>query len=222
LPEGEGVEFEYVNEEPWAAFNYYLGDLRSRIAVSVDLAMTPDFVAELVPHEADPGHHTEHAWKEQLLIRDRGQEEETIVLIETPQNLISEGIAGLGAELLLGEDVERMTAEHVAATGIGYNPDVSREVKRARRPLTRVQSNVALMLHSDGATLEEGRDYLMRWGLASAERAAHQLEFVLDPTWRAYISTYAEGYRLCRDFVAGDPERFKRLLTQQLTPDDLR
>jgi hypothetical protein len=222
LPEGEGVEFEYVNDEPWAAFNYYLGNLSSRIAVNVDLAMTPDFVAELVPHEAYPGHHTEHAWKEQLLIRDRGQEEETIVLIGTPQNLISEGIAGLGAEILLGEDVERVTAEHVAATGIDYDPDVSREVKRARRPLTRVQSNVALMLHSDGATLDEGRDYLMRWGLASAERAAHQLEFVLDPTWRAYISTYAEGYRLCRDFVGGEPERFKRLLTQQLTPDDLR
>ena len=222
LPEGEGVEFEYVNDEPWAAFNYYLGNLRSRIAVNVDLAMTPDFVAELIPHETYPGHHTEHAWKEQLLIRDRGQEEETIVLIGTPQNLISEGIAGLGAEVLLGEDVESVTAEHVAVTGIDYDRDVSREVKRARLPLAGVQGNVALMLHSDGATRDEGHDYLMRWGLASAERAAHQLEFVLDPVWRAYVSTYTEGYRLCRGFVDGDPERFKRLLTEQLTTDDLR
>jgi hypothetical protein len=222
LPEGEGVEFEYVTDEPWAAFNYYLGNLRSRIAVNVDLAMTPDFVADLIPHETYPGHHAEHAWKEQLLIRDGAQDEETIVLIGTPQNLIAEGIAGLGAELLLGEDEERVTAEHVAATGIVYDPEVSRAVKRARRPLIGVQGNVALMLHSDGATADEGRDYLMRWGLSSAERAAHQLEFVLDPVWRAYVPTYVEGYELCHAFVGGDPERFKRLLTEQLTPDDLR
>jgi hypothetical protein len=40
--------------------------------------------------------------------------------------------------------------------------------------------------------------------------------------WRSYISTYTAGYDLCREFVAGDPARFKRLLTEQLTPADLR
>lgn len=222
LPEGEKLEFEYVHDEPWSAFNYYLGDLKSSIAINVDRPMTPDFLAELVPHEAYPGHHTEHVWKEQLLVRDCGQEEETIVLIGTPQNLIAEGIAGLGAEILLGSDEERVTAEHVAASGVDYDPEVSRTVKRARLPLAGVQANVALMLHSGGATLEDGRDYLMRWGLASEQRAAHQLDFVLDPTWRAYVSMYVQGYRLCRDFVGGDRERFKQLLTEQLTPDDLR
>jgi hypothetical protein len=222
LPEGEEVEVQYVHDEPWAAFNYYLGSLRSHIAINADLPMTPDFVAELVSHETYPGHHTEHAWKEHVLIRAGGQEEETIVLIGTPQNLIAEGIAGLGSEILLGEDEEHVTAEHVTVTGVDYDPEVSRTLKRARLPLAGVQANVALMLHSGGATLDEGRDYLMRWGLASEERAAHQLNFIVDPTWRAYISTYVQGYRLCRDFVDGDPERFRQLLTQQLTPDDLR
>jgi hypothetical protein len=36
------------------------------------------------------------------------------------------------------------------------------------------------------------------------------------------VSTYTDGYDLCRDFVDGDPVRFKRLLTEQLTPSDLR
>jgi hypothetical protein len=30
-----------------------------------------------------------------------------------------------------------------------------------------------------------------------------------------------EGLPLCRRFVAGDPARFERLLTEQLTPDQL-
>jgi hypothetical protein len=36
-----------------------------------------------------------------------------------------------------------------------------------------------------------------------------------------YIHTYREGPRLCRRFVDGDPERFRRLLASQLLPEDL-
>jgi hypothetical protein len=69
LPAGESVEVEYVSDEPWAAFNYYLGGLRSRIAVNTDVSLTPTFVTGLIAHETYPGHHTEHAWKEELLVR---------------------------------------------------------------------------------------------------------------------------------------------------------
>jgi hypothetical protein len=48
------------------------------------------------------------------------------------------------------------------------------------------------------------------------------VQFLTDPTWRAYISCYVEGLPLCRAFVAGDPARFERLLSEPLTPDDLR
>ena len=221
LPPDESVELEYVTNEPWAAFNYYLGALRSRIEINTDVAMTPDFVAELAAHEAYPGHHTEHVTKEQTLVRDQRRLEESIFLIGTPQALISEGIAGLGPEILLGDDEERLTARHVVPLGIEYDHELSKVVKEARRPFELASGNVALMLHSDGASPEEGRDYLMRWSLSSERRAEQQISFITDPTWRAYVSTYTNGYRLCRDFVGGDPQRFKRLLTEQLTPADL-
>ena len=221
LPDGEGVEIEYVRNEPWSGYNYYLGGLRSRVAVNIDRPISPDFVAELVPHETYPGHHTEHIWKEQVVVRDAGHAEESIMLAATPQSLVSEGIAGLGPEILLGEDEEQVTQEHVAGSGVAYDAEISRAVKRAREPLGRVQNNVALMLHADGASHEEARDYMVRWGLTSEKRAEAQLEFVSHPLWRAYVPTYVEGYYLCRDWVGGDPARFKRLLTEQLTPADL-
>jgi hypothetical protein len=77
------------------------------------------------------------------------------------------------------------------------------------------------MLHEDGASTDEARDYLTRWALVSPKRAEHNVSFVSHPLWRAYVSTYTDGYRVCRDWVAGDTERFKRLLTEQLTPADL-
>jgi hypothetical protein len=221
LPDGEAVELDEVRDEPWAAFNYYLGGLRSRIAVNLDTAMSPDFVAELASHEAYPGHHTEHAWKEQLLVREGGDLAESIFLVGTPQSLVSEGIAGLGAEILLGEDEEDVIAGHVAPTGVDYDAEASRAIKRARRPLERVGGNAALLVHSRGASADEARRYLMRWGLMSERRAAQGVKFLVDPTWRAYVTTYADGYRVCREFVDGDPARFRRLLSEQLTAADL-
>ena len=61
LPKGEKAELDYVTDEPWSAFNYYLGGLRSRVAVNLDVPMVPNFVTELMAHELYPGHHTEHA-----------------------------------------------------------------------------------------------------------------------------------------------------------------
>jgi hypothetical protein len=222
LPDGEAVEVEHVNGEPWAAYNYYLGGLRSRIALNVDTAMSPDFLAELVSHEAYPGHHTEHAWKEERLVRERGDLAESIFLVGTPQSLIAEGIAGLGAEVLLDGDEEDVVAEHMAAAEVEYDPEVSRAIKHARRPFERVHGNVALMIHAEGASPEEGRQYLMRWALSSEKRSTQQISFITDPVWRSYVTTYADGYHVCRDFVDGDPRRFKRLLTEQLSPADLR
>jgi hypothetical protein len=221
LPPGESVEFDYVSNEPWAAYNYYLGRLRSRVALNTDVALTPSFVTELVAHETYPGHHTEHAFKEQQLVRKHGQAEESILMVGTPQSLVSEGIAGLATEILLGDEEQDVTASHVAASGVPYDPEVARAVQRARRPLERVSGNAALMLHVDGVAAEEAREYVMRWGLYSERRADQALRFMTDPVWRSYVTTYADGYYLCRDWVDGDPKRFKRLLTEQLSPADL-
>ncbi len=47
------------------------------------------------------------------------------------------------------------------------------------------------------------------------------MSFITDPIWRAYVTTYADGYALCGAWVDGDPARYRRLLTEQLTPEDL-
>ena len=36
-----------------------------------------------------------------------------------------------------------------------------------------------------------------------------------------YVHCYSEGHRLCAAFVGDDPERFKRLLVEQIVPSDL-
>ncbi len=94
-------------------------------------------------------------------------------------------------------------------------------VRTAAEALGGVRANAAFRLWEDRADPDTVIDEVARWGLTTRARAAKQVEFLLHPTWRAYISCYVEGLPLCRAFVGGDPTRFARLVTEQLTPQDL-
>jgi hypothetical protein len=221
LPEGEHIAFEFVTDEPWSGFNYYLGDLQSRVAINTDLPVLSTSLAHLVAHEAYPGHHTEHTRKEVGLVRRRQWWEESIFLVGTPQCLLAEGLADLGLEVVMGRHPEAEVAAHLAPLGIRYDAEVVAAVADAGEALGAVRQNAAFRLHEDGADPEVVIDEVARWGLLSRDRAAKAVEFLTHPTWRAYLTCYVEGLPLCRTFVGGDPARFERLLTEQLTPGDL-
>ena len=221
LPDGEETVFDYVQNEPWAAFNYYEGGLRSRIAFNIDLPLPSARAVDVVAHETYPGHHTERAWKEQRLVRENGHLEETLLMVGAPQATIAEGIAEVGPKVLLGDELDEVAAPYLAAVGIDYDPGLARAVKAASQPLADVFGNAALMLHEDGASEDEAAAYLERWALASESRARHNVSFATDPVWRSYVSTYADGERVVARWVDGDLDRFRRLLTEQLSPADL-
>jgi hypothetical protein len=221
LPEGEHVDFVLVTDKPWSGFNNYLGGLRSRVSINTDLPVLSTSLAHLVAHEAYPGHHTEHCRKEVGLVRRRRWLEETIFLVGTPQCLVAEGLADLGLEVVLGPRPEAIVAEHLHPLGIRYDAEVIAAVSEASEALGAVRGNAAWRLHAEGADPEVVIDEVARWGLLPRARAAKAVEFLLHPTWRAYVTCYFEGLRLCRRFVAGDPARFSELLSDQLVPADL-
>ncbi len=222
LPEGEHVDFELVSNQPWSGFNYYLGGLHSRVAVNTDLPVLSIGLAHLVAHESYPGHHTEHSRKEVGLVRRRRWWEESMFLVGTPQCLLAEGLADLGLEVVMGRRPESTVAEHLRPLGIRYDTDTIAAVSEAGEALGAVRQNAAFRLHEDGADIDTVTDEVARFGLLARERAAKTVEFLTHPTWRAYLTCYVEGLPLCRAFVGGDPARFERLLSEQMTPDQLR
>ncbi len=178
-------------------------------------------LAHLVAHEAYPGHHTEHTRKEVGLVRRRRWWEESIFLVGTPQCLLAEGLADLGLEVVVGRRPEPFAAEHFRPLHIPYDPDTVAVVAQAGEALSAVRANAAFALHEDGADPEAVVEELARLALLPRERAAKSVQFLMDPTWRSYVSCYVEGLPLCRRFVDGRPERFARLITEQLLPSDL-
>lgn len=229
LPEGERVYFETVCSQPWSGFNYYLGGFRSRVAINVDLPVLSTSLAHLVAHEAYPGHHSEHSNKEAGLVKRLSLLEESIFLVGTPQCLLSEGLADLGVEMLLGDDQFSIVSELMSKRGIPYPDQELEATKGAFETLGRVRANAAWDLHHDRKPKDSVIDMLEREALLSRPQAEKSVEFLTDPIWRAYVTCYVEGFQLVRSFV-GDSGvvdqsvrelRFRRLLTEQMIPSDL-
>jgi hypothetical protein len=222
LPPGERVLLEPVRDEPWWAFNYYLGDLRSRVVLNVDQPTTGLDLIHLAAHEVYPGHHTESSVKEQLLAREQGRLEETIAMVPTPAAVVSEGIAEIGADLVLDDDARDEAYALLRRHGIELaDPDLARRIGDELERLGTVSLNAALAIFEDGMSLDDAQAYVERWTLNTSEQAAHTIRFVTDPTWRAYTITYSAGRELCRAYVGSDPARFRRLLTEQVRVSEL-
>ena len=212
---------EIVRDKPWLAFCDYLGGLRSRIAVNVDLPISAFELLRLAIHETYPGHHAERCIKEHLLVRGRGLLEETLVLVPTPQSLVSEGIAELAPRVLLEGDGGAALAAvmHDAGHRVRSGSCARRRAGPRAVPVGGGQRG------ADAARRrgERGRAqaYLERWGLMTPKLAAHLIRFLNEPTSRSYVLTYAAGRELCRSYVADRPERFQRLLTEQVRVGEL-
>ena len=219
LPEGESFELELVSGERWFGFNRNLGGLRSRISINTDLPFSAGELAYFVAHEGYPGHHAEGAWKEQVLVRERGQLEATTT-IYGPQAVLAEGIAELAIELVADDGGQELNARHLSALGFAFDPEVGASFFAARKLLRTVTSNIAL-LHERGASVDEAREYARRWSLQPDERVEKMVASVHGRAFPGYVHCYPEGLRLCAAFVRGDPKRFKRLLVEQLVPADL-
>lgn len=226
LPDTETVEIEIVGDKPWSGFNYYLGDYRSRVAINGDLTQYMASLPHLIAHEAYPGHHTEHCRKEQILVGG-GQDEQTIFLVNTPQCLMAEGLADHALHAAVGDGWGRWAQEIYADLGLRFDGDRAERIGRATGDLLAVRQDAALLLHDRHADADTVAEFLQRWLLAPPARARQMLRFLSSPLWRAYISTYVEGYRLLGSWLDADPHgdrlrRFGRLLDEPLTPAALR
>lgn len=231
LPEGEALSVSLVTDQPWSAYNWYDGGLRSRIKINTDLPVRAPMLIGLLAHEAFPGHHLEHAWKETRLARQADRTEAALQLINTPEAYISEGLAEVGSGFVAGEpEWQRLLVEICARADIPMtSADAEREwhIAQALRRLRGSSGDAALLLHVGGRAREDVVAFLEQDALRTRAQAEKSLDFISHPLWRTYVFCYAGGERLLGQWCAagGDPTaqraRFLRLLTEQLTPSGI-
>jgi hypothetical protein len=169
-------------------------------------------LTDLLAHEGYPGHHTEHALKERLYT-EHGLGEHALQLINTPECLISEGLADVGVEFAVpAEEAVELRIELFERAGLAVATDrvAAREAAERmvdmigpRRVLAEARVNAALLRHADGRDHDDVLAWLQRAGRLTPRAAAKRLEFIEHPLWRTYVFVYHEGEALLRQWLAG-------------------
>jgi hypothetical protein len=231
VPPGEDLTISLVTGQPWGAYNWYDGNLHSRIEVNTDLPVRATGLIGLIAHEAFPGHHLEHTSKESRLVREQGRYESSIQLINTPEAFISEGLAETGVRFVADEDRwPKLFGSICERAGIPMSSDEAERNWRISRSMHRIrgaQGDAALQLHVAGRSREDVIAFLEQDALVTRERAEKMMEFITHPLWRAYVFCYAGGEGLLTPWVEqgdgseGQAARFSRLLSEQLTPSGI-
>lgn len=220
LPEDEEVIWQEARDVPWGAYACFMGRGRTRIEINVDLPMEVSGAAFLASHEAYPGHHAEHIIKERTLI-DRGQDEATMRTMNTPEAVISEGLADIAREVVMS-DWEMADELRVIGRSLGVDGDWQAAVaaRTAFNVLQAATPNAAILLYRDGRPDEDVRAYLGEVGAVPANRIDHSMRILRDPIQWTYSFTYSEGVRLIRPWLElqGQTAGFARLLSEQLSP----
>jgi hypothetical protein len=228
LPADEQFELQYVNGQPWAAYNWYLGNCRSRIDINTDLPLRITSLTGLIAHEGYPGHHTELSIKEVGLVMEKGQVEHSLALINAPQCVVSEGIATQALDVIMSDsDQIAWHAEQIFPQASFGHLDARREheIGKAVQKLSGVEGNAAFMLHDRGADSGEVISYLQRYGLMDEDRAGKMVDFISNPLFRSYIFNYSYGREMLGalfDRKGKTDYWFKRLLGEAVTPSQIR
>jgi len=148
--------------------------------------------------------------------------------VNTPQCLMAEGLADLALYAAIGPDWGAWATEIYADLGLRFDGERAQAVSEASATLADVRQDAALMLHDEHRDVDDVVAFLQRWLLTTEPRARQSMRFLSSPLWRAYTSTYVEGYRLLRGWLEARPtevtlgQRFGRLLDEPLIPSALR
>jgi hypothetical protein len=233
LPDGEDLRVSFVRDQPWSGYNWYDGGRRSRVDLNTDLPLRIPSLIATVAHETYPGHHLEHATKEEELVDRRGWLEASLLAINAPESLISEGLANVAGDFVVERSQEpALLAELASDAGIALARDpgalraaAERRVAmmEPRKQLDASRVDAAILRHAEGWSHDQALDYLIRVGRFAPSVAAKRLEFIEHRLWRLYVFAYVEGERLVRRWLDAGPAeeriaRFGRLLREPLTP----
>ena len=230
LPENEQIILDVTHEKnedkiKWTCYEWYLGNYKSRIEINPKFNMFWTNLLRHSAHEGYPGHHTEFVIKESILYRDLNQFEHSILLLNSPKLIISEGIADVGTNVLFSyrNQVEIGLSE--------FCPDITKEDTleamiaqyKVRNKLMLFWYNFAYHALIDNYTDEELISYGKFFEFFDEESLRNQIKSLNDPAYSKNVFTYNLGMNIIKKKYGEFPsvKDFRNLLIKPILPSDL-
>jgi len=216
---------KHYDEIKWAYYNWYLGNFHSRVDVNPNFNMYWTTLLDAAAHEGYPGHHTEFSIKEWKLYRKLNQFEHSILLLNSPKLIISEGIAGIASNMLF-------SFRNQAEIGLReFCPDSSKEdsldalalQNEIRGKIHYYSYSLAYHALIDKWNEKKLIQYAKNFGIFSQQSIRNQLKMTSDLVHSTTIFSYNLGSNLIINKYGNFPsvKNFRNLLTNPILPSDL-
>lgn len=229
LPKEEQLTLKLVeqnnDEFNWSYYEWYLGNYCSRIEVNPNFNMYWTSFLSGSAHEGYPGHHTEFVLKEYFLYRELSQFEHSILLLNSPKLIISEGIAEFAINVLFNY---REQAE------IGLNEFCPNKLQEdsleklayqnsVRRRGSYIMFNLGYYAHIEKWSEDKLFRYTDTFEIYSEKDIKNRIKILDDPVLSTTPFSYYTGSKLIMDKYGEFPpiKKFEELLTKPILPSDL-
>ena len=230
LPENEHVNIELVqnnntNKAKWTYYNWYMGNLSSRVEVNPNYNMYWTLFLPAAAHEGYPGHHTEFIVKEQRLYRELNQFEHSILLLNSPKLIISEGLANTAVNMLFNyrEQAEISLREFCLDSSKESSIEVLIAQSKVKGKLTLFGYNFAYRALIDGWSEEKLIRYATSFEILSQENIKNRIKLFFNPIHSTTTFSYNIGSKLIINKYGEFPsvKNFQDLLINPILPSDL-
>ena len=230
LHENEHVNLELVknnnsNEVKWAYYNWYLGNFISRIEVNPNYNMYWSIFLSAAAHEGYPGHHTEFFVKEKRLYCDLNQFEHSILLLNSPKLIISEGIANTAVNMLFSyqDQAEISLREFSLDSSNEDSLEVIMMQNRVKGKINLYLYNLAYHALINRWSEEKLIRYATSFEIYSQEDLKQRIKLIFNPVYSTTAFSYNIGSKLIIKKYGEFPsaKNFRDLLINQILPSDL-
>jgi hypothetical protein len=202
LPPDESFTVEYVSNKPWIGYNWYKGNYQSLIQVNTDFPINIVQAIILACHEGYPGHHVFNMMLEKELYRSKGWVDVSLNPLFTPLNLIAEGHANYGIDMVFPDDEFRqfMTDVLLPAAGLDtLNACLYYKAFLLKNRLDYALKDIARGIIDGTMNDVQVKRWQSDFELLNEEEAAQQLRFIKH--YRSYMICYSYGQDLIRNYV---------------------
>ena len=230
LPKKEQIIINLVknrndNEAKWSYYNWYLGNFRSRIDVNPNYNIYWTTFLSAAAHEGYPGHHTEFTIKEQKLYRELNQFEHSILLLNSPKLVISEGIADIAVNMLFSyrEQAEIALQNFYQNTSKEESLDVLAMQNKVKGKTHLFWYNLAYCALIYGWSEDELIRYATNFEIYNEGTIKNRLKLIFNPTYSTTVFSYNLGTNLIINKFGEFPsvKNFRNLLEMSILPSDL-
>ncbi|MFX1455409.1 MAG: hypothetical protein ACFFDB_08555 [Promethearchaeota archaeon] len=228
LPKEEQITLELVEQDNdefnWSYYEKYVGNNCSRFEVNPNFNMYWTSFLTASAHEGYPGHHTEFVLKERLY-KEFSHFEHSILLLNSPKLIISEGIAELAINVIFNyrEQAEISFNEFCPNKLQEDSLDKLTYQNSIRRRLNYFTFNIGYYANIERWSKENLFRYVNAFEIYSEKDIKNRMKMFDDPVLSLTPLSYYTGSKLIRDKYGEFPhfQKFEELLRKPILPSDL-